>query len=164
MARRVYGESSLHPNNRNHPNFSYDNSNNALQLPPSFNVVNGVIQELVKKITLEEMMEQLVKQQKDFIVKTDLKIGALDHSMTTIGNTLMTFRKQLKMVGNKSDNWQMLTLTCTNKANSRGIPSKIRTQHCHDIEHRSGTRYTNEALEIEDLEDGSKTVSETGER
>lgn len=46
-------------------------------------------------------MGKLVIQQKDLISNTESKIGPLENSVTTIDNTVMTFRKQLKMVENR---------------------------------------------------------------
>lgn len=43
------------------------------------------------------------------------------------------------------------------------IEPNSKTSHCHAIELQNGTRYTNEAMEIEDLGDGNKSKSDMEE-
>lgn len=125
--------SAYHPNNRNHPNFSYANLNNALMPPPVFSVTKGVI-DPPKPSSSQELSKNYMEANDAKIAKIENDVNGLlrlathqENIVTQINNQLAQIGQQLAMQHKKD---QFLNDTIINSKDQ-----------CNAIHLRCGTQY-----------------------
>ncbi|XP_057780767.1 uncharacterized protein LOC130999277 [Salvia miltiorrhiza] len=137
------GQQQFQPGARPHPNLSYGNPNNALQPPPEFSVSSGGVINEPKKVSLEDMMQQMLTEMSIMKTTVNTRMTNLESQVGHIENNFSALSKQVQML--ETQVGQM-----ANQAAAQHTPGKFPSNteinpknQCNAILLRSGTQYQN---------------------
>lgn len=140
---------AYHPNNRNHPNFSYANPNNSLTPPPGFSFINGV-SDVPKKINVDGLVTR-------FMENTETDIGEMRHLVIDLIKIQAMLRTQMDQLSH-----QLGAIHQPGKLPSETITNS--KDQCNTIHLGSGTQYQGSEIPTnsgEKLEEKAKIATRT---